>query len=67
MLNRRHLIATAALAFFALTFAFTFAFAPLAQAQTAIDKTARVVAGFPPGGAADAVARLADQRRCSWC
>jgi tripartite-type tricarboxylate transporter receptor subunit TctC len=50
MFNRRHLITAAALA--------AVAFAPLAQAQRAIDKPARIVAGFPPGGAADAVARL---------
>lgn len=56
MLNRRHLIATAALA--------AASFVPLAHAQTAIDKTARIVVGFPAGGAADAVARLlADQLR----
>lgn len=56
MLNRRHLLASAALA--------AAAFVPLAHAQTAIDKTARIVVGFPAGGAADAVARLlADQLR----
>lgn len=59
MLNRRRLTATAALA--------CLAFAPLAQAQTTIDKPARIVVGFPAGGAADAVARLlADQLRGSY-
>ena len=59
MLNRRQILATAALA--------SAAFVPLAHAQTTIDKTARIVVGFPAGGAADAVARLlADQLRGSW-
>ena len=56
MLNCRHLIAVAALA--------AAAFAPFAQAQTAIDKTVNIVVGFPPGGSVDTVARLlADQLR----
>lgn len=56
MLNRRRLAA-------ALTVALA-TFAPLAMAQPVIDKTVRIVVGFPPGGAADAVARLlAEQLR----
>jgi len=60
MLNRRHLLASAAL-IAAVTSA---AYMPFAHAQTVIHKTARIVVGFPAGGAADAVARLlADQLR----
>lgn len=59
MLNSRRFAATAALACLAV--------APLAQAQTTIDKPARIVVGFPAGGAVDAVARLlADQLRGSY-
>lgn len=56
MLNRRHLITAGALA------AAASAFAPLAQAQTALQKPARILVGFPAGGAADAVARLLAQQ-----
>ena len=55
MLNRRHLITAGALAA-------TSAFAPLAQAQTTLAKPARILVGFPAGGAADAVARLLAQQ-----
>ncbi|MFN9746187.1 MAG: Bug family tripartite tricarboxylate transporter substrate binding protein [Betaproteobacteria bacterium] len=41
--------------------------APLARAQTTIDKPLRIIVGFPAGGASDAVARLiADQLRGSY-
>ena len=55
MLNRRHLITAGALAAAS-------AFAPLAQAQTTLAKPARILVGFPAGGAADAVARLLAQQ-----
>jgi tripartite-type tricarboxylate transporter receptor subunit TctC len=56
MLNRRQLLTTLSVALGAL--------APLAMAQPAIDKTVKIVVGFPPGGAADSVARLlAEQLR----
>jgi tripartite-type tricarboxylate transporter receptor subunit TctC len=59
MLNRRHLIAAAALA--------GAAYAPVAsfaQAQTALDKPVKIIVGFPPGGSVDTVARLlAEQLR----
>ena len=59
MLNRRKLCAAVSLALAVFT--------PLAIAQPVIDKTVRIVVGFPPGGAADAVARLlAEQLRGSY-
>jgi tripartite-type tricarboxylate transporter receptor subunit TctC len=48
MITRRHLAIAAALAFVA----------PLAAAQPVLNKTVKIVVGFPPGGAADSVARL---------
>ncbi|MDO8455436.1 MAG: Bug family tripartite tricarboxylate transporter substrate binding protein [Burkholderiaceae bacterium] len=33
-------------------------YAPFTQAQTVISKPAKIIVGFPPGGAADSVARL---------
>lgn len=56
MLHRRYLIIASVAA------ATTTAFAPLAQAQSVIDKPARIVVGFPAGGAADAVARQLAQQ-----
>jgi tripartite-type tricarboxylate transporter receptor subunit TctC len=56
MLNRRFLT-VASLALAAST-----TLAPLAQAQTVIDKPVRIVVGFPPGGAADTVARQLAQQ-----
>lgn len=50
MFNRRRL--TVALS------AALFAACPLAMAQPVIHKTLKIVVGFPPGGAADSVARL---------
>ncbi|MEN9905751.1 MAG: hypothetical protein RLZZ555_2316 [Pseudomonadota bacterium] len=59
MLNRRHILALAA--------SITALGAPLAQAQTVIDKPLKIVVGFPAGGATDVLARLlADQLRGSY-
>ena len=58
MLNRRHLLAIPTLSVALAALAALAAYAPLAQAQTTLDKTVKVVVGFPPGGAADAVGRL---------
>ena len=56
MLNRRRFAAALSTALAA--------FAPFAMAQPTIDKTLKIVVGFPAGGAADAVARLlAEQLR----
>ena len=51
MFKRRIALATLAAAAVAAT-------TPIAQAQPALDKTVKVVVGFPAGGASDAVARL---------
>ena len=53
MFKRRIALATLAAAAVAAT-------TPIAQAQPALDKTVKVVVGFPAGGASDAVARLLD-------
>jgi tripartite-type tricarboxylate transporter receptor subunit TctC len=51
MFNRRTLLAS-------LAYTAAATFSPSTFAQTVIDKPLKIVVGFPPGGAADSVARL---------